>query len=128
VSGENTYRTSQLAVYVAVIALSVTAIAAVVHLGTRWYPTAAVAPAASVTGPATAPPAGGGPLPRLLAQLPIVVAATQVGGRLARGLGQPGVIGDIAAGVLLGPSLVRALLPARCRRSFRPRASRRCPC
>lgn len=107
-------RATRLAVYTAVVVVSVAAIAAVVHLGTRWYPTGVPGLTAAPTPPPaapTAPPGSEAPLPRLLAQLLVIVAATQVGGRVARRLGQPGVIGEIAAGVLLGPSLVGALFP-----------------
>ncbi|MEU0108307.1 cation:proton antiporter [Streptomyces sp. NPDC006251] len=49
-------------------------------------------------------------LPLLLA-VPTVVLACQAGGRAARLLGQPPVIGEILAGILLGPSLLGWLAP-----------------
>ncbi|MEU8950020.1 cation:proton antiporter [Streptomyces sp. NPDC048489] len=49
-------------------------------------------------------------LPVLLA-VPVVVLACQVGGRAVRLLGQPPVIGEILAGILLGPSLLGWLAP-----------------
>ena len=44
-------------------------------------------------------------------QLAIILAACRVVGFLARKLGQPQVVGEMIAGVLLGPSLFGALLP-----------------
>lgn len=50
-------------------------------------------------------------LPLLLA-VPAVVLACQAGGRAVRLLGQPAVIGEILAGILLGPSLLGWLAPS----------------
>ncbi|MFJ4695534.1 cation:proton antiporter [Streptomyces sp. NPDC088766] len=49
-------------------------------------------------------------LPVLLA-VPVVILACQAGGRAVRLLGQPPVIGEILAGILLGPSLLGWLAP-----------------
>ena len=49
---------------------------------------------------------------RFLAQLVVVVAATRLVGALAARLGQPRVVGEITAGILLGPSLLGRLAPA----------------
>lgn len=51
------------------------------------------------------------PAARLLAALFTVLLATSLLGALAKKLGQPAVIGEMAAGLLLGPSLFGALLP-----------------
>ena len=51
------------------------------------------------------------PFPTLLWQLAVVVAAAGLCGRLSRRLGQPAVIGEMAAGILLGPSLLGHFLP-----------------
>ena len=48
---------------------------------------------------------------RFLAQLVVIVAATRLVGALAARLGQPRVVGEIAAGLLLGPSLFARLAP-----------------
>ena len=48
---------------------------------------------------------------RFLAQLVVVVAATRLVGALAARLRQPRVVGEIAAGLLLGPSLLGRLAP-----------------
>ena len=66
-------------------------------------------------GPAlTAPTASGSsnPYPRLLLALPVVLAACHLTGALVRRVGQSAVIGEIIAGVLLGPSLLGAVWPA----------------
>ena len=51
------------------------------------------------------------PLPRLILQLIVILLAARVFGGFARRLGQPPVIGEIAAGVLLGPSLLGWVMP-----------------
>lgn len=45
------------------------------------------------------------------AQAAVIVLASQLTGRVARRLGQPQVVGEMIAGVLLGPSLFGLLLP-----------------
>jgi Kef-type K+ transport system membrane component KefB len=45
----------------------------------------------------------------LLLALAVIVAAAQAGGWVARRCGQPRVIGEIAAGIVLGPSVLGAL-------------------
>ncbi|HEX3157070.1 MAG TPA: cation:proton antiporter [Gemmatimonadaceae bacterium] len=47
----------------------------------------------------------------LLAQLVVILLAARVAGRLVRPLGQPPVIGEMIAGLALGPSLLGALAP-----------------
>src|SRR5947207_3891683 len=51
------------------------------------------------------------PLSRLLLQFIVILAATRTVGAMFRRLGQPAVIGEIAAGILLGPSLLGWLWP-----------------
>jgi Kef-type K+ transport system membrane component KefB len=51
------------------------------------------------------------PLPRLLIQIVIVILAARLFGAAARKLGQPSVIGEMAAGIALGPSLLGAVSP-----------------
>jgi Kef-type K+ transport system membrane component KefB len=50
-------------------------------------------------------------LPRLLLQIVIIVAATQLLGWLFKKIGQPAVIGETVAGIILGPSLLGLLFP-----------------
>jgi Kef-type K+ transport system membrane component KefB len=51
------------------------------------------------------------PLTRLILQLIVIVVAARLMGRLARRIGQPAVIGEMFAGILLGPSLLGSLFP-----------------
>ena len=51
------------------------------------------------------------PLARLLLQLVVIVAAARLFGAAARLLKQPSVIGEIAAGIALGPSLLGMWFP-----------------
>ena len=46
-----------------------------------------------------------------LLQLIVMIAAARLGNRLLRALGQPGVVGEIVAGLLLGPSLFGHFFP-----------------
>jgi Kef-type K+ transport system membrane component KefB len=62
--------------------------------------------------PSAAAGARGHPLAQLLLALAIVVAACKVVGWLARRIGQPPVVGEIAAGIVLGPSVLGALWPS----------------
>jgi Kef-type K+ transport system membrane component KefB len=50
-------------------------------------------------------------LPRLLLQIVIIMTATRVFGFLFKKIGQPAVIGETMAGILLGPSLLGLLFP-----------------
>lgn len=51
------------------------------------------------------------PLSRLFLQLIVILIATRVVGTLFVKIGQPAVVGEMFAGVLLGPSLLGLLLP-----------------
>ena len=69
----------------------------------------------AATGPAAT--AGGilhhlaQPLPRFLLQLLAVLGSAKLAGLLLRTLGQPAVIGEMVAGIVLGPSLFGWMLP-----------------
>ena len=52
------------------------------------------------------------PLARLFLAIAVIVAACKLAGVVMRRLGQPPVIGEIAAGMVLGPSVLGALWPA----------------
>jgi Kef-type K+ transport system membrane component KefB len=72
-------------------------------------------------GPAAAAPTAPSPVDpfsRLLFALPVILAACYLAGAAARRLSQPPVIGEIVAGVLLGPSLLGAVWPAAQQRLF----------
>ncbi|WP_310720174.1 cation:proton antiporter domain-containing protein [Streptomyces lydicus] len=64
----------------------------------------------------TAPPI----LPALLLSLPLVLTACRAGGAVCKRLGQPPVIGEIAAGILLGPSVLGRACPAAAAALFPP--------
>jgi Kef-type K+ transport system membrane component KefB len=51
------------------------------------------------------------PLGRMLAQLMVIILATRTTGSLFRRIGLPSVVGEITAGILLGPSLFGWLWP-----------------
>lgn len=51
------------------------------------------------------------PLGKLLLQLFVVIAASRLAGRLFSSFGQPSVVGEMAAGILLGPSLLGWVAP-----------------
>lgn len=60
------------------------------------------------------PQATPGSLPSLLlllTQIAVIIAVARIAGRVLRMLGQPQVIGEMAAGILLGPSLLGAIAP-----------------
>ncbi|HEY9197503.1 MAG TPA: cation:proton antiporter [Mucilaginibacter sp.] len=52
-----------------------------------------------------------GPLATLLAQIAIIIMAGNLAGWVCKKLGQPRVIGEIFAGIALGPSLIGRLFP-----------------
>jgi len=56
----------------------------------------------------------------ILTQLIVIIAAARTFGSLARRIGQPSVIGEIIAGLLLGPSLFGWLFPDQFAIVFRP--------
>ena len=49
------------------------------------------------------------PLSSLMLQIVVILVSARVCGWLVRGLGQPRVVGEILAGILLGPSLLQVL-------------------
>jgi len=53
----------------------------------------------------------GSPLTRLFLQLLVIIAAARVAGSAAVVLGLPAVVGEMAAGILLGPSLFGSVAP-----------------
>jgi hypothetical protein len=53
----------------------------------------------------------GNPLSRLILQLIVIIAASSVLGPIFTRWGQPAVVGEMVAGILLGPSLFGLLAP-----------------
>lgn len=107
--------TRRFFVYMVVVAAAVVAVAGLIQLGTARLSTQVVE---RVATPTQAPGAltqmvdnARLPLPRLILQLIVIVLLARTFGFLARRLGQPPVIGEIAAGVLLGPSLLGWMAP-----------------
>jgi Kef-type K+ transport system membrane component KefB len=66
----------------------------------------------SGTATRSAEAVAGHPLAQLLLAIAVVVAACKAAGWLMRRIGQPPVVGEIAAGILLGPSVLGAAWPA----------------
>ncbi|HEY3566926.1 MAG TPA: cation:proton antiporter [Thermoanaerobaculia bacterium] len=117
-----------LAFYVVVLVLFGAGTGLLINLGSKLQPDAASSRPATVAqasahhemeGKAT----GGGiahslvenarsPLSILLLQVVLIVAAARGLGFLFRKIGQPPVIGEIIAGILLGPSLLGAVAPS----------------
>jgi Kef-type K+ transport system membrane component KefB len=56
----------------------------------------------------------------LLIQLAIIIAAARIFAWLFRRIGQPAVVGEVVAGLVLGPSVFGALAPAWFAATFRP--------
>lgn len=57
---------------------------------------------------------------RVIIQLAVIIAAARITGNVFRRIGQPAVCGEIAAGLLLGPSLFGHLFPRMFHRIFDP--------
>lgn len=53
----------------------------------------------------------GSPLALLLAQIMVVLTVARILGALCRKIGQPSVVGEIVAGIALGPSLLGIIMP-----------------
>ena len=91
---------------------------AILNQGQRLEASRATAPIAETEAAAAGiePPAMEGgprraPLPTLLLQLIVIVLAARAFGALFQRFGQPPVIGEIVAGIVLGPSLIGSIAP-----------------
>jgi Kef-type K+ transport system membrane component KefB len=113
--------------YLIVVSVASLAIFFILEAGTRLTPPVAAPGLATPAHVEHAAPAGAGflsaaatslwqngtsPLSRLLLQVFIIISAAGLAGRLAKRLGQPAVIGEMIAGILLGPSLFGWIAPA----------------
>lgn len=105
----------KLLAYAVLILLSIAGLSVLLRAGSHLQPAAAVAPAA-------AHPGSGGvaeslrhnledSLSLLLLQLIVIVVAARVAGLLFAKMKQPPVIGEMLAGILLGPSLLGMVAP-----------------
>ncbi len=92
--------------YALLVGLPLLGLLGMLHLG-RGLVSAGLEPAAlDVLRP-------GAPLdlPLLLGQIVVVLGACWLAGRVVAALGQPAVVGEMAAGILLGPSVLGVLAP-----------------
>ena len=111
--------------YLTILTLVVLPIFGLLHLGSSLPAPAGVPGVSTVvaTPPAVAPASPVGamlsglvqnlehPLSHLFLQLLLIIAASRVVGRIFTSFGQPAVVGEMAAGILLGPSLFGLLAP-----------------
>jgi len=112
--------------YLVVVSIASLAIFFILEAGTRLTPPVAAAGTATTPHVEHAAPAGTGflaaattslwqngtsPLSRLLLQVFIIISAAGLAGRLAKRVGQPAVVGEMIAGILLGPSLFGLIAP-----------------
>jgi Kef-type K+ transport system membrane component KefB len=107
-----------IVIYVVSLLVFGSGIALTLRQGSRLTPAGPAAVVrASEPAPVIRPPTSGlrerlsEPLPLLLLQLLVIVCAARLCGMAIRRLGQPAVIGEIIAGIALGPSLLGALWP-----------------
>lgn len=119
-----TIRSRTWLIYCALVALSIGGLWLILTLGEDWASTSG---SSAMQNAATGSPTSsdtwhGGlvdalvaalshPLSLLLAQVIVIVLCARGCGLLLQRLGQPRVIGEILAGILLGPSLVGAIWP-----------------
>lgn len=100
-------------IYCLVVTLLGFGIYAIVQVGSQFLPQAAASSdRGSFVEGNTAPAPAAHPLSLLLLQIIVVTLAAHGLGRLATKMGQPAVIGEMLAGILLGPSLLGWLAPS----------------
>src|SRR5947208_1846339 len=120
---EGSCMSKNLAFYVVILVLFGAGTGLLLNLGSGLQPDAPAAAQAAAHHGTAEKAAGGGvaralvenarsPLSILLLQVVLIVAAARGLGLLFRKIGQPPVIGEIIAGILLGPSLLGAVAPA----------------
>ncbi|MBI3549194.1 MAG: cation:proton antiporter [Elusimicrobia bacterium] len=103
----------QIAAYVLALVLFAAGLQGILHVGAR-IPAGDPAPAASAAAAPASPakaPSHGNPLSLLLLQIVVVICASRVFGKALAVAGQPEVVGEILAGICLGPSLLGAVWP-----------------
>ena len=99
-----------VSVYAALVGVPAIALFAILRVGENLG-SGAGAPAPAAAATAAAPPLMSG-LPLLLTQIIVVLLAARVVGLIVRRLGQPQVVGEMLAGIALGPSILGAYAPA----------------
>jgi Kef-type K+ transport system membrane component KefB len=102
-----------LLAYLALIVVSIAGVSLLLSAGVHLQP-----PTAAVAAPASSAGLTDGlrhnlkdPLSILLLQIVVIFVAARLVGALFARMGQPAVIGEMVAGILLGPSLLGLLLP-----------------
>jgi Kef-type K+ transport system membrane component KefB len=101
---KRSFRPNFLSAYAVLVLLPMAALIAIVQLGPRG------AGVVSVATPA-APAAGSPNLALLVGQIGLIIALSRVVGAAMERVGQPRVIGEMVAGILLGPSFFGAVAP-----------------
>jgi Kef-type K+ transport system membrane component KefB len=102
--------------YIALVGVPVLIIAALLQFGSTAFMlpaevlTSAAPAAAEISESAAASPATFS-LGRLVLQLVVILTAARLFGMGAKAIGQPAVIGEMLAGIALGPSLLGSLAP-----------------
>jgi len=99
-----------IALYLGALTLVIVAAAGLLQWGSLLHPVVMDAPAAGAAEPAALERLRH-PLALLLMQIVVVLAAARLCGHFIRRLGQPMVMGEILAGILLGPSLLGLVAP-----------------
>jgi Kef-type K+ transport system membrane component KefB len=98
--------------YAGVVGLPLAALLAVISLGKSLSgPAIQRLSLVASSGKAAVPPAAAPSLALLVAQIGLVVLLSLAVGRLIQKIGQPRVIGEVLAGILLGPSLLGWVAP-----------------
>jgi len=112
-----------LLIYVAIVSLVGLGIFGILHLGNQLPQPVSTTPPAVLNGTnaGSAPlfeavasglkQSASDPLSRLFLQLLVIIAASRAAGMIFNRLGQPAVVGEMVAGILLGPSLFGLLTP-----------------
>lgn len=100
--------------YIVIVSLFCGATWVVIEFGKKLPPAAGASP------PARDVPAGGHPLRTLLLQVTVTLAAAKALSIAARRIGQPSVIGEIVAGIALGPTLFGHISPGLFQSVFPP--------
>jgi Kef-type K+ transport system membrane component KefB len=106
-----------LAAYLLLVGIPLAALALILHAGAGL---SAPAAAAAGVGPVARPGVPAMRLGLLLVQIAAVVIAARGVGLLFRRIGQPQVVGEMAAGILLGPSFLGWIAPGVSARLFPP--------
>ena len=99
-------------IYAAMLGASVSAFFVIRHFGSSLVASASAVPfgSASVSGSGVAPHADV-VLTQVLASLIVIIVTARLFGAAFRWMGQPEVIGEMIAGILLGPSLLGQVAP-----------------